>query len=175
MIFSQGKKESDLKNSKYWINHLGLLEHPEGGYFKETYRTQETFKPRGFDGQRNYLTSIYFLLEEGNVSHFHSINSDELWCYHAGDPLSIFIIYQNGDLDELILGPNLEKGEVLQVVVPAGTIFGSKSNGEYSLAGCIVSPGFDFKDFKLYSTSYLLNQYPNCKAIIKELSKEHYQ
>jgi predicted cupin superfamily sugar epimerase len=167
-------KRVKIKNAQYWINYLDLSTHPEGGYYREKYRSKEIFKPEGFDGQRNYLTSIYFLLEEGNVSHFHSINSDELWCYHAGDPLSIFMIDQNGELDQLVLGSNLQKGEVLQALVPAGTIFGSKSNGEYSLAGCIVSPGFDFQDFKLYSTSYLLNRYPNCEAIIRQLSKEHY-
>tara|TARA_B100001769_G_C21886459_1_gene479161 strand:- start:190 stop:681 length:492 start_codon:yes stop_codon:yes gene_type:complete len=163
-----------MKNKQYWIDQLGLLVHPEGGYYKEIYRSKESFLPIGFHGQRNYLTSIYFLLEEGNVSHFHSIKSDELWCYHSGDSLSIFIIYPDGELSELILGSNPHKGEVLQAVVPAGTIFGSRSNGEYSLVGCIVSPGFDFQDFKLYSTSYLLKKYPNCKTIIKELSKEHY-
>jgi predicted cupin superfamily sugar epimerase len=167
-------KRAKMKNAQYWINYLDLSTHPEGGYFKERYRSKETFQPKGFNGKRNFLTSIYFLLEEGNVSHFHSINSDELWCYHAGDSLSIIILHQNGELDEIILGPNIENGEVLQAVVPAGSIFGSKSNGKYSLAGCVVSPGFDFQDFKLYSTSFLLSQYPKFEAIINELSQEHY-
>ena len=163
-----------MKNAKYWIENLELLPHPEGGFYKEVYRSGESFNPKGFDGQRSYLTSINFLLEEGNVSHFHSIKSDELWCYHAGDSLSVFVIYPDGKLEELKIGPNIEKGEVLQAVVPAGTIFGSKSGGEYSLVGCMVAPGFDFQDFKLYTTAELMAKYPSHESIIKELSQEQY-
>ncbi len=163
-----------MKNAKYWIENLQLSSHPEGGFFKEIYRSVDSFSPKGFHGLRNYLTSIHFLLEEGNVSHFHSIKSDELWCYQAGDPLIVYVIPPNGKLIELKIGPNIEKGEVFQAVVPAGTIFGSKSGGLYSLVGCIVSPGFDFQDFKLYTTSELLVKFPNHEALIRELSKEHY-
>lgn len=161
-----------MKSAKYWIQNLNLLPHPEGGFYKEVYRSLESFNPIGFKGARNYLTSIHFLLEEGNVSHFHSIKSDELWCYHAGDSLSVYVIYPDGKLDELNIGPDLKNGETLQAVVPAGTIFGSKSRGMYSLVGCIVSPGFDFQDFKLYSTSELLKNYPKHQKIIQELSIE---
>jgi len=163
-----------MKTAKYWIENLQLLSHPEGGFYKEVYRSQESFNPKDFKGERNYLTSIHFLLEDGNVSHFHSIKSDELWCYHAGDALTVYVIYSDGRLEEIKVGPNLENREVLQAVVPAGTIFGSKSSGEYSLVGCMVSPGFDFQDFKLYTTSELLGNYPQHEGIIKELSQEKY-
>lgn len=163
-----------MKNAKYWVGNLELLAHPEGGYFKEVYRSENKFSPKEFTGERSYSTSIYFLIETGNVSHFHSIKSDEIWYYHAGDPLTVFVIHPNGELEELQIGPNIEKGEVLQAVVPAGTIFGSKSSGEYSLVGCMVSPGFDFQDFTLFKTSELLSEYPKHESIIKQLSKEVY-
>lgn len=163
-----------MKNAKYWVENLDLLPHPEGGFYKEVYRSSESFLPKNFDGERNYSTSIYFLLEKGNVSHFHRIKSDEIWYYHGGDALSVFVIHKNGELEELKIGPNPDQGEVLQAVVPAGTIFGSKSSGAYSLVGCMVSPGFDFKDFELFKTSQLLEEYPSHHQIIKELSKEQY-
>lgn len=163
-----------MKNAKYWVENLELLAHPEGGYFKEVYRSKDSFSPEGFEGERPYSTSIYFLIEEGNVSHFHRIKSDEIWYYHAGNPLSVFVIHKNGELEELKIGPNLDQGEVLQAVVPAGTIFGSKSAGIYSLIGCMVAPGFDFQDFELFKTSELLENYPEHESIIKELSKENY-
>lgn len=167
-------KTLQMKNAKYWVESLDLLAHPEGGYFKEVYRSENTFTPNGFSGDRSYATSIYFLIESGNVSHFHRIKSDEIWYYHAGEPLSVFVISPIGELQELKIGPNIEAGETLQAVVPAGTIFGSKSAGKYSLVGCMVSPGFDFNDFELFKTSELLAKYPNHEVIIKELSKENY-
>ena len=163
-----------MKYPKYWIDNLNLHPHPEGGYYKEVYRSQDSFKPVGFVGERNYMTSIYFLLEAGSVSHFHSINSDELWYFHAGDSLSVHVIYPDGKLDTLKIGRNVEDGELPQVVVPAGTVFGSKSNGNYSLVGCVVSPGFDFQDFKLFRTSELIKSYPKHRQIIEVLSKEEY-
>jgi len=167
-------EEYFMKNSKYWIENLSLIPHPEGGYYKEVYRCDKLFRPKDFPGPRNYMTSIHFLLEKGEVSHFHSIKSDELWCYHAGDSLTVVVLYPEGTLKKLIIGPNLECGEVLQAVVPKGAVFGSKSNGEYSLVGCMVSPGFDFNDFKLFTTSELLKKFPNFSGIIKEFSRERY-
>jgi predicted cupin superfamily sugar epimerase len=163
-----------MKSAKYWVENLNLLPHPEGGFYKEVYRSSTSFEPINFDGKRNYATSIYFLLEEQNVSNFHSIKSDEMWYYHAGDALSVFVIGLDGKLQELKIGPNPDKGEVLQAIVPAGSIFGSKSNGKYSLVGCMVSPGFDFNDFKLHITPELLEKHPDYHVIIKELSKGKY-
>jgi len=163
-----------MKNALYWIENIGMLEHPEGGYFKETFRSEKVFHPEGFLGERNFATSIYFLLEKNNVSHFHRIKSDEIWYYHAGSPLHVYVIYPNGELKELKIGPNLKDGEVLQAIVPANTIFGSTCTNEYSLVGCMVSPGFDFNDFELFPTSQLLDLYPQHKTIIKVLSKEKY-
>lgn len=163
-----------MENAKYWIDNLEMIAHPEGGYFKETYRSANSFSPEGFSGTRNYSTSIYFLLEKNNVSHFHRIKSDEIWYYHAGASLSVYVIYPNGKMEELKIGPDLQNGEVLQAVVPANTIFGSTSKNEYSLVGCMVSPGFDFSDFELFTTSELMEVYPQHESIIKILTKEKY-
>lgn len=163
-----------MKKALYWIKNLEMLKHPEGGYFRETYRSEKVFNPTGFSDKRNLATSIYFLLEKNNVSHFHRIKSDEIWYYHAGSPLTVYVIYPNGKLNKLNIGPNIENGEVLQAVVPANTIFGSTCTNEYSLVGCMVSPGFDFNDFELFPTSKLLDLYPQHKTIIKILSKEIY-
>ena len=163
-----------MESAEYWIKHLKLKPHPEGGFYKEVYRSKGFFSPTGISGERNYMTSIYFLLDEGSVSHFHSIQSDELWCYHSGDALSVYLLYPDGKLDEFVIGPNSQNGEILQAIVPANTIFGSKSKGNYSLVGCVVSPGFDFRDFTLYTTKELLNNYPQHEGIIKQLSKAEY-
>ena len=106
-----------MESAEYWIKHLKLKPHPEGGFYKEVYRSKEVFFPTGISGERNYMTSIYFLLDEGSVSHFHSIQSDELWCYHSGDALSVYLLYPDGKLDEFVIGPNSQNGEILQAVV----------------------------------------------------------
>lgn len=161
-----------MENAAYWIKHLNMDTHPEGGYYKEVYRSKKEFVPKEIGAKRNYLTSIYFLIAKGIVSHFHSIQQDELWYYHCGAALSVFVIHDNGDLEELKIGPNPEKGDVLQAVIPAKRVFGSKSSGEYSLVSCAVAPGFDFADFKLYSKSELLKKHPQHQKIINELGMD---
>lgn len=138
-------------NADYYIRNLDLAEHPEGGYFRETYRSQEEIDLPGFDGNRNYCTSIFFLLRSGQESALHRIKSDEIWCYHDGDGLDIIEIDEQGN--ELItqLGKNLSEGQTLQHVVKAGRWFGARlqPNASFCLVGCQVSPGFDFRDFEL--------------------------
>ncbi len=157
-----------------WILKLNLQQHPEGGYFKESYRSKDLFVPERFLEPRNYATSIYFLLTQGEVSNFHQIKSDEIWYFHDGDPLTVHCIHENGNYTAHQVGKNIEKGEVLQLVVSKGTIFSSESSGEYSLVGCMVSPGFDFEDFKLFRTSELLHLFPQHENLIKKFSKENY-
>lgn len=165
-----------MNNSEYWINKLELIKHPEGGYFKETYKNTENISDKEltavFEGTRSLATSIYFLLNSGEVSHFHRLKSDELWYFHAGSALTIYVIDQDGSLLEFKLGLNIENGESPQIIVPAGSIFGSSMNEEnsYSLVGCMVSYGFDFRDFKLFKRDELLNLYPQHKDIIVKLT-----
>lgn len=157
--------------AEYWIEKLNLQEHPEGGYYRVSYESREFISDRelsiDFSGKRPIATSIYFLLECGQVSKFHRLIADELWYYHEGHPVNIFCIGKDGKLVIKKLGLNLQNGETPQVLIPGGTIFGSTPDGcGYSLAGCMVAPGFDFIDFELLSREYLLEQYPEYKKII---------
>lgn len=137
--------------SHFYINHFSLLPHPEGGYYKETFRSEKSFQFEGFEEERSICTSIYFLLEKGQTSALHRIKSDEIWYFHDGQTLEIIEIDSNGNETITRLGKDILNGEVLQHVVPAGIWFGARlaAHSEFCLVGCQVSPGFDFKDFEL--------------------------
>ena len=161
-----------MKNEKYWVAQLQLEKHPEGGYFKETYRSKETVSNRN-NAKRSASTGIYFLMTSNSFSAFHKIESDEMWHFYDGDALSVYIILSTGELEILKIGKDIENGEQLQGVVPAGCWFASKvdeANG-FSLVGCTVAPGFDFNDFILAKREELITDFPNHTAIIKELTR----
>jgi uncharacterized protein len=166
-----------MNEASYYIKHLNLLPHPEGGFYCETYRANGVIPknalPAQFKGDRSYSTAIYFLLEEGNFSAFHKIQSDELWHFYAGDTLEIIVIDEKGDLKVVNLGPELEKGETFQYVVPAQCWFSSrvKAGGKFVLVGCTVAPGFDFADFELADREKLLHLYPKHNQTITELTR----
>lgn len=164
-------------DAKYWIEKLGLQAHPEGGFFKETYRSAESISskslPERFQGDRSFSTSIYFLLRSQDRSLFHRIKSDELWHFHYGSSLNIYILKD----DQLIvktLGANPDAGESLQVVVPANCWFGAMSaeQNSFTLAGCTVAPGFDFADFEMATRKELFDSFPHHHDIIKRLTKD---
>ena len=135
------------------INHLGLIEHPEGGYYKETYRSELEGDFEGFIGKRNLGTAIYFLMLGGQSTLPHRIKSDELWFYQYGSSCEIVEIDDEGNERIIRLGADLANGEVLQHVVKAGLWFYSrvKPENEFCLAACHVNPGFDFQDFEIKS------------------------
>jgi len=153
-------------DAKHYIEKLNLLAHPEGGYYKETYRSAGTLSTDS--GQRNYSTAIYFLLEEGNFSAFHKIKSDELWHFYAGDVLEVIEITKEGKLIITELGPNN-----FQYCVAAGNWFGSrvKKGGKFSLVGCTVAPGFDFADFEMAERTNLQKHFPEHILLINELAR----
>ncbi|WP_449538704.1 cupin domain-containing protein [Ferdinandcohnia sp. Marseille-Q9671] len=160
-------------NAQYYISKLGLKPHPEGGFYKNTYASDVTIEVEQNRAKtRNLFTSIYFLLRFEDISHFHRLQSDELWYYHGGSSLTVHIIDENGEYTEAKLGLNLDQGEVPQVLVPKHSIFGSsvKEEDTFSLVGCMVSPGFDFEDFKLFTQDELLKEYPQYDAIIRKLA-----
>lgn len=162
------------KSADYFIKTLNMESHPEGGYFKESFVSQSKIKANTLHIKEDRLlwTSIYFLLKTGEVSNFHRLKSDEMWYFHAGEPLTIYMISPEGYLIEKKLGLNIEKGETPQVLVPKDYIFGSSMNNEgFSLVGCMVSPGFDFRDFELFKREDLLKMYPNHEEIIKKLTR----
>lgn len=153
---------------KTLIKDLGLKPHPEGGWYRETYRSRAGLRtPRG---RRSLCTAILFLLEEGQVSRLHRIKSDELWHFHAGGPLRVSAIRPDGKSESALLGP----GHGCQHLVPAGRWFGAapEKGAGYSLAGCTVSPGFDFRDFELGSREELLRRFPRAAKIIRELTRQ---
>ncbi|MBS1600128.1 MAG: cupin domain-containing protein [Bacteroidetes bacterium] len=165
------------KNAAYWIEHLQLHKHVEGGYFKEYYRSDllvpQQSLPSSFKGDRSASTSIYFLLERNQFSALHRIAADELWHFYAGDCLIIFELLSDGGIQEHRLGNDPEKGEELQVVIRAGNWFGSMldNGGEYALVGCTVAPGFDFADFELAERTSLIQQYPQHSDVIRSLTR----
>ena len=155
-----------------------LLPHPEGGFYKETYRSAEQIEqhslPQRFTGNRQFSTAIYFLLEQGNFSAFHRIQSDECWHFYAGQTLHVHVIHPNGQYALLKLGNYFTKGEVFQAMVPAGSWFASETaaGGIFSFVGCTVAPGFDFADFELAKTSELVQQFPSMKTLIERLCRQ---
>lgn len=166
-----------MKTKEYWVKQLGLIEHPEGGYYKETYRSPLQIDlssvNKNWDGKRSLSTGIYFLLEKNNFSAFHRIKSDELWHFYGGDPITIHMIDSNGEYKSQDVGSDLEKGEVLQYLVPANTWFASEIKGDrnYALVGCTVSFGFDFKDFEMADKS-LIVEFPKHEKVLKRLIRE---
>lgn len=159
------------------VKELDLLPHPEGGYYKETYRSEgkvaQTCLPSDFKGARNMATAIYFLIDKGNFSALHKIKSDETWHFYYGDALEVIEINEQGILTITQLGTNILEGETFQYTVKANTWFGSRvsENGSFSLVGCTVYPGFDFNDFKLANREDLINLFPKHKNIIVELTR----
>ncbi len=164
-----------MPSAEYWIKHLDLIAHPEGGFYKETYRAKEVIGTHGlpdrFAAARNFSTAIYFLLRNEDKSMFHRIKSDELWHFHAGGCLSIYVLTNNG-LTTYKLGSDPERGESLQVVIPANCWFGAKvhDGNAYTLAGCTVAPGFDFQDFEMADRNQLLEAFPAHVEIIHLLT-----
>ena len=134
-----------------YVSKLEMLPHPEGGFYKECFRSKQSIQFPDFEGERSVSTSIYFLLEKGQTSALHRIKSDEIWYFHDGQTLEIIELDEQGNEKITLLGKNLMSGEVLQHVVPAGIWFGARlaPNSEFCLVGCQVSPGFDFRDFEL--------------------------
>lgn len=156
-----------MKTAEYYIKNLNMDPHIEGGYFKESFISNDEARK-----DKKLWSSIYFLLRTGEVSNFHRLKSDELWYYHDGEALTIYMITPEGELITSQLGKNIENGEMPQVLVPKGYIFGSAMNNDgYSLVGCMVSPAFDYKEFELFDREYLLNLYPEHKEIILKLTR----
>jgi uncharacterized protein len=164
-----------MHNIQSLIDHLQLQPHPEGGYFRETYRSTGIIdgKELSLDSDRNFSTAIYFMLTSDNFSAFHRIKSDEVWHFYAGAPLYVHVIDQLGVYHRHQAGINIEKGEVPQLVVKAGDWFGSSvaTKDSFSLVGCTVAPGFDFRDFEMAERDKLLREFPEHKEIIIELTR----
>jgi hypothetical protein len=155
------------------IERLALLPHPEGGFFRETYRAAALVPTDR--GPRAASTTIYFLVTPGNFSALHRIQSDEGWHFYAGDALEITEISAGETPRVTRLGPDLAAGEAPQHVVPAGVWFGSRVAAGphgYALVGCTVAPGFDMADFELGRRADLLAAFPTARDMILGLTRE---
>lgn len=125
------------------VEALGMRPHPEGGWYVETFRDAA-------GGSRGHSTAIYFLLERGQVSHWHLVrDAVEIWHHHAGAPLELSISADARDIERLTLGPDILAGQRPQGIVPAGAWQSARSLGDWTLVGCTVAPGFDFAAFEL--------------------------
>ena len=162
-------------HAAYWIDHLNLNRHPEGGWFRETYRASETFPadalPARFGRSRSFSTAIHYLLEQGDFSALHRLKSDEIWHFHDGGPLTVHVISPEGEHYEILLGPDAEQGERFQAVVPAGCWFGAETSAGFSLVGCTLSPGFDFSDFEMGDRAGLTTLFPKHSALIARMTR----
>ena len=130
------------------VRRLRLSPHPEGGWYRETWRAKAR------EGERAAGTAIYFLLEKGQRSHWHRVDAAEIWHFYAGAPLRLSIA-ENGTVRERILGADLAAGEAPQLIVPPHAWQSAESLGEWTLAGCTVSPGFEFDKFELAPEGWL--------------------
>ena len=171
-------QKSTTKSAQYWIESLKLEPHPEGGYFRQTYRSEMLIArealPGGFGGARVASTAIYFLLEGKNYSAFHRLRSDEVWHFYAGAPLIVHVIWPQGEYSSILLGQEFEAGQVLQAVVPAVCWFASHVADwtGWALVGCTVAPGFDFEDFEMGKRVELVADYPEHRELIERLTRE---
>ena len=154
----------------FLIEKLGLKAHPEGGFYSETYRSERRIDTDA--GERDLMTSIYFLLTSENVSKFHRIKSDELWFFHEGSNLTIHTLSELGHQRITLGSPSANVNTSFQHLVKAHTIFGSTVDepNSYALVSCVVAPGFDFKDFELFETKALLHLFPESSEIINKLT-----
>ncbi|MCF8234369.1 MAG: cupin domain-containing protein [Bacteroidales bacterium] len=166
------------KTAAYWIDGLGLEKHPEGGYFKEIYRSDEehhqSVLPERYGGNRNFGTAIYFLLDRDDFSAFHRLNSDEAWHLYDGGPLLIHMIDPEGNHSTSKLGLDLEKNESPFAIMPRGCWFAAEliDKSNYALLGCTVAPGFHFDDFVLAESKELIRQFPQHKELISRLTRK---
>ena len=155
-----------------WTARLGLIRHPEGGWYRETYRSSERIEraalPPRFGGPRAFSTAIYYLLRAGERSALHRIKSDEVWHHYAGDAVELWLLEEPGGARQVRLGGDGEP----QVIVPAGVWYGARvvDGGAYALMGGTVAPGFDFADFELADRAALLAAWPGQRAVIEALT-----
>ncbi len=167
------------RDAAYWIDKLRLIAHPEGGAFRESYRagdriTAGCLPQRYSDDDRACQTAIYFLLESGQFSAFHRLQSDEVWHFYFGSPLWLYLLSPEGQRQDVQLGQDLDCGQCLQTVIRHGTWFAAEVEqpASYTLVGCTMAPGFEFSDFELAEQSVLLDQFPQHAELIRRLTRD---
>ena len=165
-------------NVSQLIDHFGLAAHPEGGYYKETYRSSEEIHeeclPLRFDGERVFSTAIFYLLQGTDFSAFHRIKSDEIWHFYEGSALNIYIIDPSGQFELITLGKNISYGETFQAIMKAGQWFAAQpaDPAGFSFVGCTLAPGFDFQDMEMAGRDSMTSEFPQHAEIIHKLTRQ---
>ncbi len=161
------------------IRILKLQEHPvEGGYFRESYRSAGRIAPEslspGYESDRSYSTAIYYMLVPGVFSRMHRLKGDEIFHFYLGSPAEMLQLFPDGSGKRVIIGSDIVRGEMPQVVVPAGVWQGSRllPGGEFALLGTTMSPGFEFRDYEPGKREELIREYPHFKDAIMLLTGE---
>jgi predicted cupin superfamily sugar epimerase len=162
--------------ASYWIEKLRLLPHPEGGYFREVYRSDELMTDLfgRYNGPRSISTSIYFLLPGDHFSAFHRIQSDETWHFYSGCGLEVFIFGPDNIYKKIVLGPDGSDSPKFQYTIFRNHWFAAKplQSDSYSLLGCTVAPGFDFGDFEMGKYNELAATFPQHADLFKKYCLE---
>jgi len=160
-----------VESQASWIKYLSLIPHPEGGYYSENYRSGNEYIDLKYSGPRNLATSIYYMLDSNQVSKLHRLKSDEIWYFHYGSPLRVHVFNTNS-YDFFTLGTNFRENQLLQLVIPAGAIFGAEvlEQNSFTILGCMVSPGFHFNDFELIRVESILANFPALNSVIQKLT-----
>ena len=165
-----------MDKADFYREKLELIPHPEGGYFREIYRSDEALKddalPHRYKGNRAFSTSIYFLLKGEQRSMLHKLKSDEIWHFYDGSGVKLYMIDAKGKVSQSLLGRNIDAGESMQLVIKRGYWFCAEvlDGNSFSLFGCTVAPGFDFSDFELGDRKELLQLYPQHEELIKKFT-----
>ncbi len=166
-------------NAEGYTKKFSLVPHPEGGMYKEVYRSSlmmpQELLPSKYIQAHSVSTSILFLLNENDFSAFHKITSDEIWHYSAGDGAIIYCISQDGKLTELRLSNDDDPASLVQVIIPAETWFAAETINKKSfiLTGCTVAPGFEFSDFTLAVRNELIDLFPQHTELITRLTRNN--
>lgn len=160
------------------IKTLDLKPHPEGGYFKETYRSQAVISANElgeeYGDERHFSTCIYYLLTSDGFSAFHKIKQDEAWHFYQGSAIELHQISAIGKYEKFIIGSDIAQGQLPQLIVPGDHWFAARviNPNQFSLLGCTVAPGFDFRDFVLADRQFLIADFPQHQDIITQLTRD---
>ena len=165
-----------MKETDLIIEKLHLIKHPEGGYFKEIYRSEENIEldalPDRYESSRCFSTSIYYLLVEDQISCFHKLQSDEIWHFYKGAPIIIHCLDTLNGYMKIKLGNKIENDIFPEHTIKRGLWFAAEveDKNSFSLIGCTVAPGFEFEDFELAKQKELIKLFPQQKELIKKFT-----
>jgi predicted cupin superfamily sugar epimerase len=152
------------------VARLGMKPHPEGGFYRETFRSQQRLEAPL--GTRAASTAIYYLLPAGALGALHRVRSDEVWHFYSGQPLTLHLLDERGTHREVRLGPGVLAGEEPQIVVPAGVWQAAIGPARgHTLCGCTVAPGFEFADFEMPTRAEMRARFPEHASLIDRVTR----